>query len=390
MFTILHGLMKFLFIIIFFLSSSLSATYLFIFENEELNQEKKAELFDLILQGEPPRIFYDSTPINLKEECRTRFPSICLEWIPPSIWQLGVLHSFFHHPTTCKAILACCQENWEPLQYESSLHFCLARARHLDEILECFDHHSQSLPNLCALFFQINQALVTLYQRANSSVIDMLRLIILELPPLEKWREQGFPFWQSLWIYNPSSVKIFYQSITDLDLMNELVNIEQLAHKNGQWVLYRGYSGSGYPSTLQLNASTSHALSFGSTLLGGTFFSLEAAAITYAKPENPTTHSFIALRVYPEELVNFFRIGPLHPLIQLIVDGEMFHAHTKIATKPHDSYKKFSLDGYFMKCNQKSVDSIGYITAPNLSPEELEKEFLSLCEKAGHIFHTTP
>ena len=368
--------------------SPLSATYLLTFGENEISYEQKEQLFELILKGEPPRIFYDPNPIDLNAECHKLAPAVRLEWIPPSIWQLGVLHIFFHQPAIRDEILACCQQAWEPLEYEQPLHHRLTSAQNLDEILDCFDRHSRTFPHLCELFFQINQSLIALHQRAHGSDREMLRLIISELPPFHKWRAKGFPFWQSPWIHNSCSVEAFYSAIKDTTLLTEVLEIERLAYKNEEWVLYRGYSGIGYPSTLQLNAANSHALSFGSTLLGGTFFSLEAAAITYSKPITPTTHSFIALRVRPQELIDLFRVGPLHPFLQLLADGEMFHAHTKIATK--DSHEHKSLDGYFMNCNKRSVDPIGYITAPNMTPEELEKKFASLCERSSHIFLYNP
>lgn len=68
----------------------------------------------------------------------------------------------------------------------------------------------------------------------------------------------------------------------------------------------------------------------------------------------------------------------------------MFHAHTKIATKNSDVHKNKPLDGYFMRCNKRSIDPIGYITAPNMTPEELEKKFLFPCEKSSHIFLYAP
>lgn len=378
--------MKIFFAIFLFVLPSLSATYLFIFGEEEPSYDQKAQLFELILKGEPPRVFYDSNPIDLHTECLKITASLRLEWIPSSIWQLGVLHIFFHEPTIRDGILACCQQEWEPLEYEQPLHLCLTSAQSLDEILSCFDRHSRSLPHLNELFFQINQSLIALYQRAHGSDMEMLHLILSELPPFQTWREKGFPFWRSFWIHNPSSVEIFHQAIQDINLFTELLKIERLAYKNGEWVLYRGYSGSGYPSTIQLNTANNHALSFGSTLLGGAFFALEAAAITYSKPETPTMHSFMAIRVPPQELKELFRIGPLHPFIQLLADGEMFHAHTKIATKNANEDESCPLSGYFMKCNKHCIDPIGYITAPNMTPEELEKRFLSLCEKSSHIF----
>ncbi len=374
---------KILFLFILTLHS-LSATYLFQFE-EELKEEQKLELFELIMKGEAPRLFYDSDPIDLKQACHQLVPSISLQWIPPSIWQLGVLYLFFHEPMIREGILAYCHEEWEPLEYEEVIHSLLPTAERLEEIVKCFDHHSLSRPHLSELFFQMNQSLVTLYQRANSSDIEMLQFIISKLPPFREWREREFPFWRSSWIHNLDAVKLFYSAIRDINLLSEVIKIERRAHENGEWVLYRGYSGSGYPSTLQLNAASSHALSFGSTLLGGAFFSLEAAAITYAKPDMPSIHSFMALRVSPEEMRDLFRIGPLHPFIQLLSDGEMFHAHTKIATKNSESIAR---NGYFMKCNKNCIDPVGYMTAPSMTTKELEERFLELCERSSHIFYS--
>ncbi len=64
--------------------SPLSATYLFIF-GEEPSYEQKMQLFELILKGEPPRIFYDSNPIDLNAECHKLASSLSLEWIPSAI-----------------------------------------------------------------------------------------------------------------------------------------------------------------------------------------------------------------------------------------------------------------------------------------------------------------
>lgn len=357
------------------------ATYLFTFESQEL----KTPLFELILKGEPPRTFYDTNPIDLKEECRKLSSSIRLEWIPPSLWQLGALHAFFHNPTIRDGILACSGPEWDPLTYERTLHHRLVSACSIEEIVSCFDQHSRSLPHLSELFFQVNQSIVALYHRAGRLYTEMLHLAISELPPFSIWREKGFPFWKSPWIYNPKAADIFYSAITDRKLFAEILNIEELAHENGEWVLYRGYPGLSFPSTIQIGHTQNHALSFGSTLLGGCFFSLEASAMTYAKPETSKEHSFLALRVPPKELRDLFRIGPLHPFLQLLVDGEMFHAHTKVAAKSSDEYASKPIEGYFMKRNKYCIDPIDYIITTTMTSEELEKSFHQLCEKSGFI-----
>jgi hypothetical protein len=366
------------------LLAPLSATYIFMFDEKDFDDEHKTWLFELILKGEAPRSFYLSEPIDLVAECEKLSSALRLEWIPPSLWQLAVLHTFFNDPVIRDGILACEGKDWDPLQYEEIVHHHLSSVQTQEELAGYFDAHSLSLPNLCQIFFQINQAIASLYIRAGGSDLEMMRLAITEIPPFDQWIDKQFPFWRSPWIYNPKSPLIFYNALNDEGLLSEALKIERAAYKSEEWVLYRGYSGTGYPSTLQLDNSTrNHALSFGSTLLGGAFFSLESCAMAYAQTDSQVPHSFLTLKVTPQELKEYFRVGPLHPLIQMLVDGEMFHAHTKIGTKNSDPHAP--LNGYFMQCNKYCHDPLGYITAPTMTPKELEKAFLLICEKSGYI-----
>ncbi len=321
-------------------------------------------------------------------ECHNIAAGLRFEWIPPAIWQLGALHAFFHDPEIQNGILDCCGQGWEPIQYEEPLHAVFSSAHSMEEIVSCFDDCSFTLPHVSDLFFKLNKYIASLYSRAENSDIEMLQILVSELPPFSQWEERKFPFWKSPWIYSSSSIRVFYEAVKDLNLLSEIVKIENLAHKEGEWVLYRGYSGIGYPSTIQFDHKHSHALSFGSTLLGGAFFSLESTAITYAKPETPIPYTFLALRVQPQQMQNLFRVGPLHPFIQLLVDGEMFHAHTKIATKDTDEYESYH--GYFMRCNKHNSDSIDYMTTHSMTPEELETAFHALCKTASYVFLFDP
>lgn len=366
----------------------LAGTHVFIFEEDILDKKQEAQLFDLIMRGEPPRAFYNSEPFDLKAECLKRFPTLRLEWVSPLVWQIAALHAFFHDEEIRNGILACAGPWWGLLEYEEELHLQLATASSLAEIVECFDQKTRSLPSLSDLFFRVNCAVAALYHRASGSDREMLSLALAELPPFSQWQGLQFPFWNTPWIYNPNSAQIFYNALKDEASLDELLKIEHLAHEKGEWVLYRGYSDFGYPSTRELGSAESHALSFGSTLLGGTFFALEATALTYSKPDAERVHSFLALRVTPEELKDLFRIGPLHPFVQMLANGEMFHAHTKIAASHPDEYRNKPLQGYFMEANRHCSDPLGYVLSFKRTQEELEKAFLALCEKSGHVFST--
>jgi len=375
-----------IFIVIFLLSlNSLSATYVIFNEGKILNDEQKTQLFDLVLKGEPPHTYYHDNPLDLEAKCREIAPSIHLQWIPPTLWQLAVLHAFFSDSEIQDGILACLGEEWTPLCYDKMLHAHLHSACSMEKLTEHFDNATKSLPNIQDLFFRVNHAVASLYERGHGVDARILHLAILEIPPLDEWKERKFPFWKSPWIFNPSSIELFYKALINEFLLTQILDIERTAHKNGEWVLYRGYDGLGYPSTFQFRGTGNHALSFGSTLLGGVFFSLEASAITYYEPSQAIDHSFLALRVTPHDMRKVFRWGPLHPFIQMLVDGEMFHAHTKIASDRQNAYQRQRLNGYFMTCNQFCTDPLGYMLSLEMTPEDLDYVFRSLCEKSGRF-----
>lgn len=238
-----------------------------------MGKQKQTQLFNLILRGEPPRSFYNESTWNLHSECKKLLPSLTLIWIPPSAWQIGFLHAFFHNTKVCEGVLKYLEVDWEPLEYEQLVHHNLPLMHSLQEIAELFDSYSQSFPDILQeLFFHVNEHVRDLYDRAGGSDLKMVHLAVFELPPFKQWSERRFPFLKAPWVHNPGSAELFYGALQDAHLLSEVLKVERLAYERGEWVLYRGYSGVALPSTLQLDSIDSHALSFGSTLLGGSFF----------------------------------------------------------------------------------------------------------------------
>lgn len=376
-------------ILLVLLTRSLAATFVCYFEERILDNQLKEKIVDLILRGEPPRSFYSTMPIRLESECRKIIPSIQLQWIPSSVWQMAVLHAFFHDKEIREGILKCSREWWNPVDYEQEIHQLLPNVQTFEQIAECFDRQSLTIPNLCNLFFKVNHAVGALFKRANGSDMEMLRLIIAELPSFDELQRSQFPFLSNPWNDpNPHLLQNFYEGLMDEKMLSKIVKIERTAYDNGEWVLYRGYDGFEYPTTLQLEGKGNHALSFGSTLLGGVFYSLGATALTYSKTENEKKgHHFFALKISPKELNDVFRIGPLHPFVQMLVDGEMFHAHTKVAASKENDYQEKTLNGYFMKINKHCKDPIGYILTLKLTADELENAFQNLCERGGYFLN---
>lgn len=392
--------------IFFFLVNPLLATYVIISGEASLAEaQKSSSIFHLFLKGEPPRSFYEPASFSLVDECQRICPTLKLRWMPQTLWQLGVLHAFFQNEEVRQGILFYLENKAAP-SYEEVVRKSLSKASCLDDLVKEFDCRTAKIPHFKELFFQIQKALADLLKRAEYDEEKLLHLILSELPPLEKWPEKSFPFWSSPQAYDLDSIKSFYSALKDACFISKLIEIERQAHKRGKWVVYRGYRGCGYPITLEKKdlhprhrclavlpkisfekePPSSHALSFGTTVLGGAFFSLDATALTYAKNQSFERQTFFALLVTPKELKEFFRVGPLHPLVQMIAKGEMFHANTKIAARAPKEYENKQLQGYFMKQNSCYFDQIGYILALGKTAERFERRFSRLCKRSGRLF----
>src|SRR5579885_3617501 len=121
---------------LFFALGPLSASYVYFFDEGSLSHQQN-ELLALILRGEPPRCFYDEKPLDLERECHKR--GVRIEYLPTSLWQISVLHAFFHDKDVQRLILGCARQGWDPLEYEEEVHKLLPTARSLEEIGGCFD-----------------------------------------------------------------------------------------------------------------------------------------------------------------------------------------------------------------------------------------------------------
>jgi hypothetical protein len=126
----------------------LFSTYVYFFDEEIIDKDKQTQLFHLILREEPPRSFFNDAPLYLPLECTKLYPSLRVEWIPPSLWQIAVVHAFFHDESIRNGILRYSDEGWGPISYEETLHAHLSSARTTKEIAESFDRHTESIPEL--------------------------------------------------------------------------------------------------------------------------------------------------------------------------------------------------------------------------------------------------
>ncbi len=92
------------------------------------------------------------------------------------------------------------------------------------------------------------------------------------------------------------------------------------------------------------------------------------------------------MTLHQDEINTLLRVGPINPFIQMLVDGEMFHAHTKVTASNAGSYSVKNLNGYFMKCNKNCFDPIGYVLHMDMLPMQFERKFLSVCKRSGYTF----
>lgn len=314
----------------------LHGVYLLHFDDEEVvDADIKSELYARIMKDDGE---------NIVEACKSFLPSVTLEWITPTAWQVVALCEMYNDEAIKEEALAL-----GPIEYEERVHSLIETG----DISSAFQPRHEYAP----LFFLLNKKISERYKVALGCQITMVKSCSFE---------GAQPLYPYAYLTNPHSYELFFSALKDTELLFQLIEQETLAHRFGQRVFYRGYEGSGMPTT-----RGNHALSFGSTLLGGALFSVEACALTYSKPWNDAlSWRFLAVRVGQEDIKELFRIGPLHPFLQLLSDGEIFHAHTKVLFAPYT--------GYFMKINKNIKEPLDYFFALDTTAEDLESRLKSV------------
>ncbi len=324
-------------------------------------------------------------------------------WVPPSLWQLSALHAYFHnehirntinqfgytqnlyHPTEKAQWRQHPKRATWPNNFDEVVIETLKKSLDQTDILPLYDSfiHYEGLSDL---FFALNDYILTLYKNNQQNYEKMLLNILDEIPPSSQWKENFFfPFYFSLFKDSSQDMECLGKALKNKELITALMHNEITAQQEQKIVFYRGYHqcDKNFPNPINSDTGESHALSFGTTLLGGVFYSTDACALRYTYHDNLSPNTFFTVNLTSKECLTYFRIGPLHPFLQLIADGEFFHAHTKAAL---DTPKEKSVSGYYAECNRRIFDVTGYIFSYTHSLTELSQQLKELFHSSGKLY----
>jgi hypothetical protein len=244
--------------------------------------------------------------------------------------------------------------------------------------------------DFCTFFLKMNDAFL---KDVRSSEIPRQK---------EVWQKNHFPFLYSFNVGN--NIDLFLQLFQDHpEIIKKAVAEEIKAHNEGKFLIYRGAEAVQvdgerllfFPLKAKKNDGSlvideemdSFSLCYGSSLFGGCFLSLDACAARYAIPES-AFHTFHALRLDQKSLLEdpLFCIPPLHPFVELFVDGEWFHPHS-IMGKHKEGTLRY---GWYAPSNRYFEDPLGFLTREDLPPALLARKLLELGAREAVILHTHP
>lgn len=389
-----------LFLYLVFSFESIPATYLV------ATKEANREIYRMLMIGDKPREIFSTEPGNLLNRLKKIDPDITIHWIPPAIWQLVAIDAYFHDPEVRsfvnmigytqglfdpkerEAYITHPQRNTWPNNFDERIIKALITAENLQDIVRIYDDWID-YPGLSTCFFRINNRALSLLKKKTFT--EVVNSIIKKLPPFEEWQENfHFPFLYCPYDDGKPHVTCLYHSLKDEPLLLKIIAIEMQAHDEKKNVFYRGYPScvGTFPDPIHQHTNEPHALSFGSSLLGGLFFSTDGCALRYATSDSLLSQTFFAVKISEEEVVgekSCFRIGPLHPYLQLLSDGEFAHSHTKVVANSSKDNMYRSIPGYFAECNRNIFDPVGFVVTHQYTVDELADRLNTLFVQEGEF-----
>ena len=191
------------------------------------------------------------------------------------------------------------------------------------------------------------------------------------------------------------------------EIIIKIIELEKEAHKKNLRLLYRGaqvvhltldnqkiplyflpLKGDYQDEELRLKKGmSSYSLSYSNSFLGGVFLSTDACAARYVLSDE-VPYIFHALNLSEEDLIgqNLFCIPPLHPLVEMFMDGEWFHPHTKMVKR----FEGERCHGWFCKISRYFSDELGYIFRMDCTPEQLAVDLLNMSKNHLEIIYANP
>ncbi len=405
---------KFFLIFIFFSTQSFALFLLDSDADVSFALKKQAYQEVLLVEDYPMCLMKQRLPPSTKEmneKLLKIHPNLKALWVPTSLFQLFVLHSFFTNEEF-RSYVQClghqcnlnnkmgCKENWGEVSIDDAVVSILSNPKKkLQDIFAFYDEINRR-EKVTAFFLKMNDAFCKLYSPKT------LEYLLAHIPlKEEEWQKCGFPF-----LFSPYGKECFSfvkRLFSDhKEIIRKVIAEEYRAHEEGKHLIYRGgeviflkteekelpllflpVKGKKTEQGFSLEEkSLSFSLSYANTLLGGIFLCTDACAARYALEGKEESYSFHALKLDENALIKdpLFCIPFLHPFAEMLVDGEWFHPHARIA-KNAGMEKYF---GWYAKINLMFDDYAHFIVRDDLSAEKLGIKLLQLAKDHAIVIHS--
>jgi hypothetical protein len=382
-------------------------------------------------------------PESVNQFFRTKLQAIdsSLEplWVPTTLFQLFVLHEYFHNPAFNHYVnqlgrfcgfcsedncsIAKDQQLHEKLPYTlvvnmdslileslnltdpSTLFAVYSSINHRNDIAHSFLAINQAFIKWCKMEFGDNVSLCDLV-KSNKAVEKLLCKIPLNL---SEWKRHHYPY--GINEKNQQDVETLIKLLENKETLITIFNAEVEAYALNQHLLFRGaeiVNFKMHEETLELlflpwNAQVSlskdfsirsedlesYSLSYGNSLFGGLFFSLEACAgkYVYLPCKKCAFHGICLEGENILGLSSLFAIPNLHPFAEMLSKGEWFHVHSKIAVQTPDTYCCDRCCPGFLN-HSHFLDQPGFLLTQKIKPEPLGLDLISLAAGKGIIFYS--
>ena len=417
------------FLLLLFSCSKAFSLYLLAPEGEVGDEYKKRAYHEVLLKEDYPMCLMTSklppSEEKINEKLSQIHPHLKAKWVPTSLFQLFVLEGFFSRPEfqdyVHKLGYGCGfydqSDFLEEIKYQNAIAEEITTVNIDAKVVKVLSDRESSKEDLYAVYEEINHndAICSFFLKFNDDFIgkyseNLEDELLAGIPQnIHHWKRNHFPFLYNN--YSRDANEDMYMLLRLLsqnrDLIKRVISEEIKAHAEGKHLIYRGAELVFFNSQeedpvplllLPVNAKrikeeffldkgmSSYSLSYANSLFGGIFLSTDACAARYADTTDDF-YAFHALKLDHNSLVDdpLFCIPPFHPFSEMIVEGEWFHPHAKIAKKEENQ----RCYGWFAKANRNFTDHLGFIMHSD-SPEELGMKHLNLVSNNAVLMNLVP
>lgn len=349
-----------LLLIIFCVGVSNAETIFFKKDGSPITSQEHKILYQIMLENQfPMSLVYGSYKIDevkaMNDAIKTKVPNTGIEarFLPTILYELFILNFI--------------RENFENIEEATSgtLEIYLPESRRKLGPKIDNDFRPEDVKEV-----NLNPAVIQFHENINNYILEVLEKNDLAIPnnttDAIKIIDSIDDFWKPLKVGSNGFAQVRGEKndMNNLEpaVMRKAIEIEYRAFEANKFPLYRGANVlddqkdvSSYTATIDPSTMFNRSISFGNTLLGGIVFDSGACAYFYMSEEygRPVGYALlIDKNDYANgRLRNMFYIPEISGLLDLIAQGEMFHARSKVPDL-------MSVNSMSMQAGQRGITNI--------------------------------